>query len=115
MARRAAALRREDASQQARAEIRNLDHDRNVRGASKIDQPNMFAESAGIDSEPGGCSEETHHGVSTARVGGTPCSALSFGTATFGGGSETRPSYPYWHQRLNPRLNPPPVPIRNAQ
>jgi aryl-alcohol dehydrogenase-like predicted oxidoreductase len=23
--------------------------------------------------------------------------ALSFGTATFGGGSETRPSYPYWH------------------
>jgi len=34
----------------------------------------MFAESAGIDSEPGGCSEETHHGVSTARVGGAPCS-----------------------------------------
>ena len=28
--------------------------------------------------------------------------------------SETRPSYPYWHQRLNPRLNPPPVPIRNS-
>jgi aryl-alcohol dehydrogenase-like predicted oxidoreductase len=27
--------------------------------------------------------------------------------------SETRPSYPYWHQRLNPRLNPPPVPLRN--
>jgi aryl-alcohol dehydrogenase-like predicted oxidoreductase len=26
--------------------------------------------------------------------------------------SETRPSYPYWHQRLNPRLNPPPVPRR---
>lgn len=24
--------------------------------------------------------------------------------------SETRPTYPYWHQRLNPRLNPPPVP-----
>jgi aryl-alcohol dehydrogenase-like predicted oxidoreductase len=23
--------------------------------------------------------------------------------------SETRPCYPYWHQRLNPRLNPPPV------
>jgi len=29
--------------------------------------------------------------------------------------SETRPSYPYWHQRLNPRLNPPPVPIHNAE
>jgi len=24
--------------------------------------------------------------------------------------SETRPPYPYWHQRLNPLLNPPPVP-----
>ena len=23
--------------------------------------------------------------------------------------SETRPSYPYWHQRLNPRLNPGPL------
>lgn len=23
--------------------------------------------------------------------------------------SDVRPSYPYWHQRLNPRLNPPPV------
>jgi aryl-alcohol dehydrogenase-like predicted oxidoreductase len=29
--------------------------------------------------------------------------------------SETRPSYPYWHQRLNPRLNPPPVPVRGAR
>ena len=29
--------------------------------------------------------------------------------------SETQPSYPYWHQRLNPRLNPPPVPIREPQ
>jgi aryl-alcohol dehydrogenase-like predicted oxidoreductase len=28
--------------------------------------------------------------------------------------SETRPSYPYWHQRLNPRLNPPPVPVRTS-
>jgi len=28
--------------------------------------------------------------------------------------SETRPSYPYWHQRLNPRLNPPPVPVRGS-
>jgi aryl-alcohol dehydrogenase-like predicted oxidoreductase len=26
--------------------------------------------------------------------------------------SETKPPYPYWHQRLNPLLNPPPVPIR---
>jgi aryl-alcohol dehydrogenase-like predicted oxidoreductase len=26
--------------------------------------------------------------------------------------SERRPIYPYWHQRLNPRLNPPPVPVR---
>jgi aryl-alcohol dehydrogenase-like predicted oxidoreductase len=25
--------------------------------------------------------------------------------------SEASPSYPYWHQRLNPRLNPPPVPV----
>jgi aryl-alcohol dehydrogenase-like predicted oxidoreductase len=23
--------------------------------------------------------------------------------------SDVRPAYPYWHQRLNPRLNPPPV------
>src|SRR5690242_7825346 len=29
--------------------------------------------------------------------------------------SETRPSYPYWHQRLNPQLNPPPVPIRTDE
>jgi aryl-alcohol dehydrogenase-like predicted oxidoreductase len=29
--------------------------------------------------------------------------------------SEIRPSYPYWHQRLNPRLNPPPVPIRTDE
>jgi len=28
--------------------------------------------------------------------------------------SDVRPSYPYWHQRLNPRLNPPPVPTRGA-
>jgi aryl-alcohol dehydrogenase-like predicted oxidoreductase len=28
--------------------------------------------------------------------------------------SDTRPSYPYWHQRLNPRLNPPPAPIRDS-
>jgi aryl-alcohol dehydrogenase-like predicted oxidoreductase len=28
--------------------------------------------------------------------------------------SDTRPAYPYWHQRLNPRLNPPPVPVSAA-
>jgi aryl-alcohol dehydrogenase-like predicted oxidoreductase len=35
--------------------------------------------------------------------------------ARLDGASETRPSYPYWHQRLNPRLNPPPVPMRDVQ
>lgn len=29
--------------------------------------------------------------------------------------SEARPAYPYWHQRLNPRLNPPPVPVRGGE
>jgi aryl-alcohol dehydrogenase-like predicted oxidoreductase len=30
---------------------------------------------------------------------------------TLDAASERRPIYPYWHQRLNPRLNTPPVPV----
>ncbi len=29
--------------------------------------------------------------------------------------SETRPIYPYWHQRGFPALNPPPVPVYSQQ
>ena len=29
--------------------------------------------------------------------------------------SETRPAYPYWHQRQFPQLNPPPVPERGTR
>jgi len=29
--------------------------------------------------------------------------------ATLDAASDRRPIYPYWHQRLNPRLNTPPV------
>jgi len=34
--------------------------------------------------------------------------------ATLDAASERRPTYPYWHQRLNPRLNPSAVPSRRG-
>ena len=52
----------------------------------------MFAESAGVGSEPGGLLRGDIMEFRQLGSAGLRVPALSFGTATFGGGSETRPS-----------------------